>query len=86
MRNTITLLLLIFATSVFAQKEYYTKKGAVAKGYDVVAYFNNEAKQGSQEFSVEHDGVNFYFSSQENLNAFNYIGVSKQEMQVRETQ
>lgn len=70
MRKTITLLLLIFTTSLFAQKNYYTKKGAVAKGYDVVAYFDNDAKQGSKEFSTEHDGVNFYFSSQENLDTF----------------
>ena len=70
MRKTITLLLLVFTTSLFAQKNYYTKKGAVAKGYDVVAYFDNTAKQGSKEFSTEYDGVNFYFSSQENLNTF----------------
>lgn len=70
MRKTITIVLLVFTTSLFAQKNYYVKKGAVAKGYDVVAYFDNQAKQGSKEFSTEHDGVNFYFSSQKNLEAF----------------
>ena len=70
MRTTITILLLVFSTALFAQKNYYTKKGAVAKGYDVVAYFNNEAKQGSKEFSTEYDGVNFHFSSEENLKTF----------------
>ncbi len=71
MKNTLTILLLVFTTSLFAQKKnYFVKKGAVAKGYDVVAYFDNEAKEGSKEFSVEHDGVNFYFSSQQNLNTF----------------
>lgn len=70
MRTTITLLLLVFSSALFAQKNYYTKKGAVAKGYDVVAYFDNEAKQGSKEFSTQYDGVQFYFSSKENLNIF----------------
>lgn len=70
MRKTITILLLVFTTSLFAQKNYYVKKGAVAKGYDVVAYFDNQAKQGSKEFSTEYDGVNFYFSSQKNLETF----------------
>jgi YHS domain-containing protein len=70
MRTTITLLLLVFSTALFAQKNYYTKKGAVAKGYDVVAYFNNEAKEGNKEISTEYDGVQFYFSSQENLKTF----------------
>lgn len=70
MKKIITVLLLIFSISSFAQKNYYTKKGAVAKGYDVVAYFNNEAKEGSKEISTEYDGVTFYFSSQENRNTF----------------
>lgn len=70
MRTTITILLLAFSTALVAQKSYYTKKGAVAKGYDVVSYFNNEAKQGSKEISTKYDGVQFYFSSQENLKTF----------------
>mgnify|MGYP000566097884 CR=1 FL=1 len=71
MKNTLTILLLVFTTSLLAQKKnYFVKKGAVARGYDVVAYFDNQAKEGSKEFSVEHDGVNFYFSSQQNLNTF----------------
>lgn len=70
MKRIIVLLLITFSASTFAQKNYYTKKGAVAKGYDVVAYFSNEAKQGNKEISTEYDGVKFYFSSQENLNTF----------------
>ena len=70
MKKIIFILFIAFSTSLAAQKNYYTKKGVVAKGYDVVAYFNNEAKQGSKEISTEYDGVKFYFSSQENLKAF----------------
>ncbi|MEQ6124515.1 YHS domain-containing (seleno)protein [Pseudotenacibaculum sp. MALMAid0570] len=70
MKKIILLLFITFSTSIFAQKNYFVKKGAVARGYDVVAYFNNEAKQGSKEISTEYDGVNFYFSSEENRKKF----------------
>lgn len=70
MRTAITIILLVFTTSIFAQKNYYTKKGVVAKGYDVVSYFSNEAKEGSKDFSTKYDGVSFYFSSKENLETF----------------
>ncbi len=66
------LMLLIFVTSLsFGQKSHYNiQKGAVAKGYDVVSYFNNTAKKGDKQYALKHDGVTFLFSSQENLNAF----------------
>jgi YHS domain-containing protein len=71
MKNTITILLLVFTTSIIAQKKnYFVKKGAVAKGYDVVAYFDNKAKQGNKKIAAEHDGVKFYFSSEENRKKF----------------
>jgi YHS domain-containing protein len=70
MKKLILLLLIFFSAATFAQKTYYTKKGAVAKGYDVVSYFSKEAKEGSKKLSTEYDGVMFYFSSQENLNTF----------------
>ncbi|MFY0628793.1 MAG: YHS domain-containing protein [Flavobacteriaceae bacterium] len=70
MKKIILILFVAFSTSLVGQKNYYTKKGAVAKGYDVVAYFDNEAKQGSKKISTEYDGVKFYFSSQENRNTF----------------
>ena len=70
MKKIIFILFVAFSTSLAAQKNYYTKKGVVAKGYDVVAYFNNEAKEGNKEISTEYDGVKFYFSSQENLKTF----------------
>lgn len=66
------LILLIFASSVsFGQKSHYNiQKGAVAKGYDVVAYFNNNALKGSKEFSANHDGVTFLFATKKNLETF----------------
>lgn len=66
------LILLIFASGVsFGQKSHYNiQKGAVAKGYDVVAYFNNNALKGSKEFSTNHDGVTFLFATKKNLETF----------------
>ncbi|MCC1483044.1 YHS domain-containing (seleno)protein [Winogradskyella immobilis] len=67
---------LIFAffigvSSINAQSiDYNLKKGYVAEGYDVVAYFNNEAIEGDKKYSTTHDGVNYKFSSQNNLDAF----------------
>jgi YHS domain-containing protein len=42
----------------------------VANGYDVVAYFNNEAIEGNKKFTFQYDGVNYKFSSEKNLNLF----------------
>ena len=67
----IFILFLLISTFVFAQQtDYNTKKGAVANGYDVVAYFGNEAIKGSKKFTEKYDGVNFRFSSKKNLEVF----------------
>ncbi len=42
----------------------------VAKGYDVVAYFQEKVKEGKDAFQTSHDGVKYRFSSQENLETF----------------
>lgn len=71
MKNTQTLLILIFTTSLIAQnKNYYTKKGFVANGYDVVSYFNNKPTKGLKKHQTIYDGVKFKFSSEENLATF----------------
>ena len=58
-------------TSAFSQTiDYNTKKGFIAQGYDVVAYFNNEAIEGLKLYSTSFDGIKFKFSSQENLDTF----------------
>jgi YHS domain-containing protein len=71
MKKIILLVLIAFSTSTFAQENYYTKKGAIAEGYDVVAYFSNKAVEGNKKFAAKYNGVKFYFSSQKNLDAFN---------------
>lgn len=47
-----------------------TKKGYAANGYDVVAYFNNEAIEGYKKHSTTFDGVKYKFISNANLNTF----------------
>lgn len=70
MKNS--LFLLVFGLHFgFAQSiDYNTKKGFVAEGYDVVAYFDNKAVEGDSKFSVTHDGVKYKFASQDHLNTF----------------
>ena len=65
------LIITLIANYTFAQQiDYNTKKGFVANGYDVVAYFNNEATEGNKKFITEYNGVKYKFSSQENLETF----------------
>ncbi|WP_452222328.1 YHS domain-containing (seleno)protein [Lacinutrix salivirga] len=56
--------------STQAQTDYNTKKGFVAEGYDVVAYFNNEAIEGDKKFTASHDGVNYKFATEAHLKTF----------------
>ena len=57
--------------SSFAQSiDYNTKKNYVAKGYDTVAYFDNQALEGKKEFTTTYDNVEFKFASEKNLNTF----------------
>ena len=50
--------------------DYNTKKGYVAGGYDVVSYFDGQAKAGLKEYTITHDEIKFKFSSKENLLKF----------------
>ena len=66
------LFIFLFSVGTYSQQtDYNTKKGAIANGYDVVAYFNNTAVKGKKKFTTKHDGVFFRFSSAKNLKVFN---------------
>lgn len=61
----------LLSLSSFAQdNNYNTEDGYVAGGYDVVEYFNNQAIEGDQKYTVSHDGVKYKFSKKENLTTF----------------
>jgi len=69
----ITVLIAIFFTSiVIGQKiDYNQKKGLALEGFDVVAYFDGGAKEGSSKYQYKHtNGLNYRFVSQKNLDTF----------------
>ncbi len=71
MKTVFICALLLVTLSTFSQSiDYNTKKGYVAKGYDVVAYFDTKALEGKKEFTAEYDGVKFKFASKEHLETF----------------
>lgn len=70
MRFIVLLFVLISNTVAGQNIDYNTKKGYAAEGYDVVAYFNNEAKEGSKTYTTTYDGIKYKFSSEKNLKTF----------------
>lgn len=72
MKNLAVLLFLCLNYSIQAQEaDFYTKNGFVIEGFDVVSYFNNAPKKGSDKYVGVYNGGKFKFSSQNNLDAFN---------------
>ena len=71
MKTFTTFLLLLISINLLSQEHVNLKKGYAAEGYDVVAYFSNEAIEGKKEFQTVYQGVKYKFSSQENLSEFN---------------
>ncbi|KAA5827919.1 YHS domain-containing protein [Algibacter amylolyticus] len=70
MKSLIALLILSMTTATAQSIDYNLKKGFIAHGYDVVAYFNNKAVEGDKTFTTSFDGAKYKFSSAENLNTF----------------
>jgi YHS domain-containing protein len=78
MRTLIFLFFIATGTIQAQQIDYNTKNGVAVAGYDVVAYFNNEAVEGNKKHTTQYDGVTYLFSSEKNRNIFlenpnNYI-------------
>lgn len=68
---TYLLILVISSLSLTAQEtDYNTKKGFIADGYDVVAYFSNQAIKGESKYVHSYDSVKYKFASQKNLDSF----------------
>lgn len=65
------LIALLFSTAlVHAQIAPVDDKGVAVGGYDVVAYFSNDAVKGFEGYSAQHNGVTYYFSTKENRDKF----------------
>ena len=71
MKTFATFLFLLISVNLLSQEHVNLKKGYAAEGYDVVAYFSNEAIEGNKEFQTVYQGIKYKFSSQENLSEFN---------------
>jgi len=52
------------------QQDFYTKKGFVASGYDLVSYFDKIVLKGNEENILTLQGLKFKFSSKKNLLKF----------------
>ena len=62
-----------FSQDAVVRKKHFnlSKSGLSIDGYDPVAYFKtNKAIEGKKEFSLNHQGAVYYFSSSENRDAF----------------
>lgn len=77
MKKIVTILALFFMVSGFAQNEakrlsqYNLENKIAIQGYDPVAYFKqSKAIKGKKEIATTFQGVNYYFSSQSNKDAF----------------
>lgn len=68
----ITCLAILLTTSLFAQSIKFTGKDGVAiKGYDPVAYFNQQkAVEGSDSYTTDWSGSKWKFVSQASLDSF----------------
>lgn len=47
-----------------------TSENLAVRGYDVVAYFDGQAKIGDPALAAEYDGARFYFSTPDNKARF----------------
>ncbi len=66
MKYTIASIVLLFTVTLFGQNHVNLKKGFAAEGYDVVAYFSNEAVKGDKKIEASHKDVKYLFTSEEN--------------------
>lgn len=77
LKKSLLIVLVGFATQIFAQsnaqrvKHYNLENGLAIQGYDPVSYFSiNKAVKGEKKFSIKHNGVIYYFSSETNKEMF----------------
>ena len=50
--------------------DYNLDDGYIAKGYDVVSYFNSNPMEGVKEYITEYGNAKLKFANRENLEAF----------------
>jgi YHS domain-containing protein len=71
MKRLSLFVLLISSATAFAQTQYFNTDGVAIRGYDPVAYFNDDkAVEGSKQFSYSWMGTEWHFKNQSNLDTF----------------
>lgn len=71
MKKSLGFLFLFVLSNIYSQQANANlKNGFIAEGFDVVAYFENKAIKGNQQFVTEIEGVKYKFSSKENKQLF----------------
>ena len=71
MKKILLSFLLLASLPLLAAEDFYQKRGAAIKGYDVVSYFTlNQAIKGDKDIRYDYGGVTWLFSSEENLALF----------------
>ncbi len=68
--TAIIAVLFMGAAAALAGEVNTLDSGLAIQGYDPVAYFDGEVKDGSEAFSVTHDGATYRFSSEANRARF----------------
>ncbi|WP_353779652.1 YHS domain-containing (seleno)protein [Winogradskyella sp. 3972H.M.0a.05] len=78
MKVIVLSLLTLLSCMTYAQKKYpvgksfynVNKENIAIKGYDLVSYFEGSPKKGKTKFAHKHEGLTYFFSSNQNLNSF----------------
>ena len=73
LRNGLLALIILLPGQVLAKDKVYTGfwDNVAVSGYDPVAYFTEgKPVKGTPQFSIDHAGVEWRFSSQQNLDMF----------------
>jgi len=66
------LITIMMETKAQSKWTYVNDDNVALAGYDVVNYFTDHAAlEGSSAHAVKHDGVTYYFASEEHKNMFN---------------
>ena len=71
MKNILILMMLFSSNMLLAQQiDYNEQDGAIAGGYDVVAYFDGKAKKGKAAHMLKSENATFLFMSAKNMQTF----------------
>jgi len=70
MKTLLTLKLLAFSMTIAYAAPLNVKKGLAIKGYDPVSYFTGDPTKGSTEFTANHAGATYQFSTAVNRDLF----------------